>query len=611
VILPFVEEVAMSGSITGAKRRRDPEPHRTAARPPPQDPVFHGNLDSLAEVLPQRADLQDIHAVQGNLTPELAAGIARALAEPSALQSLKIDACEADDASLIAVAAALADTASLQTFAIGHTGAVRKWAAALTEALKVNTSLVDLRIEGTIVYANEAAALADAAGRHPTLRRVMLGAMRSPPLETFLEGLSALNDGGLERLTLRALAADPRASCISTLCDLVRSGRVECIEIDTVLKPQSIERLLEALESTACTTALEAGEHLVLSQALQARWSRAQLAAPSRRLESRPPPVIEMQAPVHPVPALPPVVSAMPSLPWRRQAEAHLKNRQLNQFAQAMADGQIAGLTYYLQDLSCLSEALRCVPALTRVRLVNVSVSAAGACEFGAALQKHSTLKALGFTHCRHQPGGFSAMVQALSAYGGLESLKFGVDPDDIVHRQEMQDGVHQLVDAHPGLRKLTLAGEWIDTPGLLGNLLSILRRKPHFEELKLESCPAHLFDSLMEGLRAQAPWRLPTLTLKRVSGDQNARPFDDIVHKLALCPVNKLVIKAVTLSTEGNRKLLGIMTVDEGCRTLIEFSAMNQLAMLSDERCELAAANALVKRRLQWPRNPMPPFQF
>lgn len=601
----------MSGSITGAKRRREPEPPRTAARPPPEAPIFQGNLDALAAVLPRRADLQRIHAIHGKLTSELAAGIAGMLADSSALQYLKIEYCTADSASLIAIAKALARTASLQTFAIKHKGAVRRWAIALTAALKANTSLVDLQIEGTIVYANESAALASAAGQHPTLRHVTLGAMRSLPMEMFLKGLSTLNSGGLEKLTLRALAADPQEPCMSALCEVVRSGHVECIEIDTALKPGAINGLLDALESAACTTTLEVGECLVLSPAQQDRRRQAEQAAMSRSRDRCMQRVIEVHPQGAPAPVLPPVGRAMPSVQWRRQAEAHLKNGHLDDFAKAMAHGEVAGLTYYLQDLSCLSEALSRAPALERVHLVSVSVSEAGARDFGTALQKHGKLKALGFTHCRHQPGGFGAMAQALNAYGGLETLKIGVDPDDRIHCHEMQAGIHQLVDHHPGLRKLTLAGEWIDAPGLLGDLLSVLSRKPQFKELKLVSCPARLFYSLMNHLLEQTPWRLPQLTLQGVSGDLNEWSFDEIVQKLASCPVDKLVIKGRTLSTVGTQELIKTMALNSSCQTLVEFQAMNQLEVLADERRKLASANAIVAFRIQQSRNPMPPLRF
>jgi hypothetical protein len=604
----------MSGSITGAKRHREPEPPRTAARPPPQDPIFHGNLDALAAVLPQRADLQHIHAVHGHLTPELADKIAGQLAESSALQYLKIESCRADGASLIAVAEALARTASLQTFAIGHAGAVRRWAIALTKALQVNTSLSELHIEGTIVHANEAAALAQAVGRHPTLGCVVLGAMRSPAVQSFLKGLADLGSGALEKLVLQSLAMEPQASCIDALCAVIRGGQVKCIEVDTALKSESIDQLLVELERDACTTTLDVGERLVLGAAQQARRHQVQQAAMLRRFESRPQPVIEMQAQVHPVlvqPVLAAVGSGVPSPEWRLQAEAHLENGRLDAFAQGMADGQVAGLRYCLRDLSRLSEALSRVPTLERVHLVSVSVSAAGARDFGTALQKHGKLKALGFTHCRHQPGGFGAMAQALNAYGGLERLKIGVDPDDRIHCREMQAGIHQLVDHHPGLRKLTLAGAWIDAPGLLGDLLSVLSRKPQFKALKLVSCPAHLFDSLMNHLLEQAPWRLPQLTLQGVSGDLNHWSFDEIVQKLALCTVDKLVIKGRTLSTVGTRELIKTMASNSSCQTLVEFEAMNQLEVLADERISLQTANSIVAFRIQQSRNPKPPLQF
>jgi hypothetical protein len=294
--LAVVEEVAMSGSITGAKRRREPEPPRTAARPPPQDPIFHGNLDALAAVLSQRTDLQHIHAVHGNLSPELAAEIAGVLADSSALQYLKIESCRADGASLIAVADAVAGTASLHTFAIKHTGAVRGWASALTRALRANTSMSELHIGGTIVYANEAAALAQAVGRHPTLGCVVLGAMRSPAVQSFLKGLADLGSGALEKLVLQSLAMEPQASCIDALCAVTRGGQVKCIEVDTALKSESIDQLLVELERDACTTTLDVGERLVLGAAQQARRHQVQQAAMLRHVESTPQPFIEMQA---------------------------------------------------------------------------------------------------------------------------------------------------------------------------------------------------------------------------------------------------------------------------------------------------------------------------
>jgi hypothetical protein len=624
VILPFVEEVAMSGSITGAKRRRDPEPARIVTRAPEQPLDFHGGTTALASALSKGADLRRIHVVGGDLSEALAEEIIKVVEGSSKLQHLKIGLCSADCDSLVAIAGALARTASLQSFAITHFSAVKGWAGALAKALAVNTSLVDLQIEGTIVQAAGAAALAKAAGRHQKLSHVTLAAMNFAPLAKFLTGLSTLDTGGLEKLTLCRLKENITSPCLDALCKMVQGERVKTLEMNTALAPRAVDRLLAALEGEARSTVLELGAGLVLSDE-QAR--RLRLQQPPATVQ----PSIEIQQQVQqalqrcstPIaPAISPVaVMPVTSAPedrhvgnlseWRECAEAHLKRGDLDLFEQAMARGQLAPLTYELKDLKFLTGALNRVAALERVHLIGVPVSPTDAQCFGAALLKHRSLKKLGLTHCRYQTQAFEAMTEALASYGGLEALKIGADPSDQVDKQRMQTAVCSLVARNPGLRNLTLAGAWIDAPEFFEALLPGLRKTEHFTNLKLVSCPAGLFDGLMENLHKQVPWRLPQLTLQGVSGDLNHCSFDEIVQKLASCPVDKLVIKARTLSTVGTQKLITLMMQDCSYQTLVEFEAMNHLAVLADERRSLQTANSIVAFRIQQSRNPKPPLQF
>jgi hypothetical protein len=473
--------------------------------------------------------------------------------------------------------------------------------------------------------------LAEAVGKHPTLSRVTLAAMKDGPLEKFLRGLAGLDTGGLEKLTLRDLGKGISGKCLDTLCSVVKRGRVKCLQVDTLLAPEQVDRLRDGLEQAAGSTSIEIGGQFVLTAAQTARLRPAQPAAVARSLDISLQPSVEIQCQVQqalqlfPIPVTPAVlpVTPMPVAPsssnrgvielkqWRAHAEQCLRRGDLNQFMQAMTKGQLAPLNYDLQELRFLTQALMHVPALTRVHLISVSVTAADASSFGQALLKHRTLKKLGLTHCRHQPGAFAAMADALTKYGGLEVLKIGVDPNDIDHKQDMQAAVHQLVERHPDLRKLTLAGEWIDSPQLLFRLLSAVRKLPQLKELELESCPADLFDSLMDGLRAQAPWRLPQLTLKRVSGDLNVWSFDNIVRKLALCPIDRLRIKAVTLSDKGMQGLVDTMVLQWTCQTQVEFDLVNQLTDLADMRQKLHTANGIVASRLQILRSTPPPLQF
>lgn len=369
-------------------------------------------------------------------------------------------------------------------------------------------------------------------------------------------------------------------------------------------------------KQAASPARVEKGKHAV-ARSPQAARRRAQSAAAARTLEDTLQPSVEIQRQmlqIRPVPIAPAVSQAGAILagraqprrdprdlkPWRDNAEAYLQSGNLQGLAQAMVDGQLATLTCFSSGWTSLIHALWQIPALQRVHLVNVTVSPAAAVEFGRALQAGRTLKKLGLTSCHHQAGAFNAMMMALMSYGGLESLKIAFGEHDSVDPQTMRAAALSLIARNPGLQTLTLAGGWIDEPSFLPDLVAVLSKLPRFRELEIASCPCHLFGSLMTSLlQSRDPWRLPQLTLKRAGGDQNKYSFDAIVNQLVLCPINRLRIKAVTLSNDGMTGLINTMLTQWRCRTQVEFDLVNQLADLESMRGFLKLANESVAKRI------------